>query len=124
MGIREIGSGVSTAAQDKIQPWQALFAVFTFALTQFDLGQTNTVILLGMLLAALGFVMRSTYQHKQAVKDIVAPWLVEQVIKVLSDYLEPHLPAVPEEPVEEEPTRDELIAELKALGKSDSSGDT
>jgi hypothetical protein len=103
---------VSTAVQDKLQPWQALFAIFTYALTQFDIGQTNTIILLGMMLAALGFVQRSTYKHKEAVKDVVAPWLVEQLLKVISDYLEPKLPEPPaEEPVE--PTREELIEQLR-----------
>ena len=69
-------TAVSTAVQDKVQPWQAVFTIFTFALTQFDIGETNTVILLGMILTTLGFVMRSTYKHKEAVKEIVAPWLV------------------------------------------------
>ena len=94
-------TAVSTAVQDKLQPWQALFAIFTYTLTQFDIGLTNTVILLGMILTALGYVMRSTYQHKQAVKEVVAPWLVEQLLKIVSEYLAPQLPTPPEEPPEE-----------------------
>ena len=110
---------VSTAVQDKIQPWQALFAILTYALTQFDIGEANTIILLGMILAALGFVQRSTYKHKEAVKDIVAPWLVEKLLKEISEYLEPHLPITPEEdpePIVDEPTREELLARLEELG--------
>ena len=102
---------VSTAVQDKIQPWQALFAILTYSLTQFDIGEANTIILLGMILAALGFVQRSTYKHKEAVKDIVAPWLVEKLLKEVSEYLAPDLPETPE-PVAEEPTKEEIIAEL------------
>ena len=108
-------TSVSSAVQDKLQPWQALFAIFTYSLTQFDIGQTNTVILLGMILTALGFVMSSTYKHKQATKDIVAPWLVEQLLKIVSEYLAPKLPEPPviEEPVAE-PTKEEQIAALTA----------
>jgi len=116
VAIRDIPTKISTATQDKLQPWQALFAVFTYALTQFDIGQTNTIILLGMIIVGLGFVQRSTYKHKEAIKEIVAPWAVEQAIKVLSEYLEPALPETPEEPVlVDEPTREELQAKLDAL---------
>jgi hypothetical protein len=117
VGIREIPGAVSTGVQNKIQPWQALFAIFTYALTQFDLGETNTLILLGIVMTGLGFVMRSTYLHKQATKEIVAPWLLEQVIKILSDYLPAPLPPSEVAPViVDEPTREELIAQLEALG--------
>ena len=110
-------TAVSTAVQDKLQPWQAVFAIFTYAITQLDIGQTNTVILIGMILATLGFVQVSTYKHKEAVKQVVAPWLVEQLLKVISEYLAPQLPPTPEEPVEPvEPviTKEEQIAELLA----------
>ena len=110
---------ISTAVQDKIQPWQALFAILTYSLTQFDIGEANTIILLGMILAALGFVQRSTYKHKEAVKEIVAPWLLEKLLHEVSEYLKPEMPEPPveepKEPGEDEPTRDELIAELEAL---------
>ena len=106
---------ISTAVQDKVQPWQALFTIFTFALTQFDIGETNTIVLLGIIMAGLGFVMNSTYKHKQATKDVVAPWLVEQVVRILSEYLTPQVPT-PEPTEEEEPSREELIARLEALG--------
>jgi hypothetical protein len=112
---------VSTAVQDKIQPWQAVFTIFTFALTQFDIGETNTVILLGMILTTLGFVMRSTYKHKEAVKEIVAPWLLQQLLQIASEYLAPTLPEPPEEapvePVETpELTKNECLARLLELG--------
>jgi len=110
---------VSSAVEGKLQPWQALFAIFTYSLTQFDIGQTNTVILLGMILTALGFVMSSTYKHKQATKDIVAPWLLQQLLRIASEYLAPTLPDTPEatptEPVEvPELTRTEQIAIIEA----------
>ena len=115
---------VSTAVQDKIQPWQALFAILTYSLTQFDIGEVNTIILLGMILTALGFVQRSTYKHKEAVKDIVAPWLLEKLLKEVSEYLEPKIPDPPveepiEEPIVDEPTREELLAQLEAYGKKE-----
>ena len=108
-------SAVSTAVQDKLQPWQAMFAVFTYALTQFDIGQINTIILLGMILASLGFVQRTTYKHKEAVKDIVAPWLLERLLKEVSEYLAPHMPAPPEEPTKEEQI-EELTKRIHELG--------
>ena len=112
---------ISTAVQDKIQPWQALFAILTYSLTQFDIGEANTIILLGMILAALGFVQRSTYKHKEAVKEIVAPWLLEKLLHEVSEYLKPEMPEPPvEEPIEEpvdEPTREELLEQLEAYGK-------
>jgi len=113
---------VSSAVEGKLQPWQALFAIFTYSLTQFDIGQTNTVILLGMILTALGFVMSSTYKHKQATKDIVAPWLLQQLLRIASEYLAPTLPAPPEEAPVEPPaetpelTKNECLARLLELG--------
>ena len=122
MAKEVIEGQVETGITNRIQPWQALFGVFTYALTQFDIGQPNTIILLGMVLACLGFVQVSTYKHKEAVKKVVAPWLVEQLLQIVSEYLKPNLPEPPEntpaepvEPVEPvtEPTREEKIAELQ-----------
>jgi hypothetical protein len=116
--MEKVEETVETGLTSRLQPWQSLFAIFTYALTQFDIGQTNTVILLGMILAALGFVQYSTYKHKEKIKSVVAPWLVEQLLKIISDYLAPELPPPPEEiePPEEtlpEPTKEELKEELK-----------
>ena len=116
MGIRDIPTTVSTAAQDKLQPWQAVFAIFTYAITQFDISEPNVLILIGIVSATLGFVMRSTYKHKEQVKEVVAPWLLQRVIQILSDYL-PKTPPPSEtpEPIVAEPTREELIARLQAF---------
>ena len=119
MGIRDIPSTVSTAAQDKLQPWQAVFAIFTYAITQLDISDTNNLILIGIVAVTLGFVMRSTYKHKEKVKEVVAPWLLQRVIQILSDYL-PKTPTPAETPepiIVDEPTREELIAKLEALGE-------
>ena len=126
MGIRDIPGSVSTAAQDKLQPWQAVFAIFTFVITQFDMSSNNVLILIGMVSLTLGFVMRSTYKHKEAVKAVVAPWLLQSLLKIVEDYL----PATPEpdqplEPIDEpELTRKELIERLTAIGTSNGSGST
>ena len=114
MGIRDIPTTVSTAAQDKLQPWQAVFAIFTYVITQFDISDVNNLILIAIVATTLGFVMRSTYKHKEQVKEVVAPWLLERVIQILSDYL-PKTPTPKEtpEPIVDEPTREELIAKLK-----------
>ena len=114
MGIREVPGAVSTAAQDKLQPWQAVFAVFTFVITQFDLSNTNTLILVGMVSVTLGFVMKSTYQHKEKVKEVVAPWLLQQALKVLKEYM-PELPVEPVAPEEPELSREQLIEELEKV---------
>ena len=121
MGIRDIPGSVSTAAQDKLQPWQAVFAIFTFVITQFDMSSNNVLILIGMVSLTLGFVMRSTYKHKEAVKAVVAPWLLQQLLRAIEDYL----PSEPEEPVDEpDLTREELIERLTAIGTSNGSGST
>ena len=79
-----------------------------------------------MILAGLGFVMSSTYKHKQAVKEIVAPWLVERLLEIAADYLKPTMPVPPtEEPVEpvdvpeitKEVQKARLIAQLAELGE-------
>jgi len=116
VGIRDIPTTVSTAAQDKLQPWQAVFAIFTYAITQFDISEPNVLILIGIVAGTLGFVMRSTYKHKEQVKEVVAPWLLQRVIQILSDYL-PKTPTPKEtpEPIVDEPTREELIARLQAF---------
>lgn len=117
VGIREVPSAVSTAAQDKLQPWQAVFAIFTYAITQFEMSETNTLILVGMIAATLGFVMRSTYKHKESVKEVVAPWLLERVLEILGDYLKPTLPETPEGPIATpDLTREQLIERLESLG--------
>ena len=116
MGIRDIPTSVSTAAQDKLQPWQAVFAIFTYAITQLDISDTNNLILIGIVAVTLGFVMRSTYKHKEKVKEVVAPWLLQRVIQILSDYLpKTPTPAETPEPIVDEPTREELIAKLKEV---------
>lgn len=123
MGIRDIPGSVSTAAQDKLQPWQAVFAIFTFVITQFDLSNNNVLILVGMVSLTLGFVMRSTYKHKEAVKEVVVPWLVERMLEVMKQYLSE--PPETEEPIDKpELTRDELIERLTAIGTSNGSGST
>jgi len=116
VGIRDIPTTVSTAAQDKLQPWQAVFAIFTYVITQFDISDVNNLILIAIVATTLGFVMRSTYKHKEQVKEVVAPWLLERVIQILSDYLPKTAPptATPTpEPIVDGPTREELIAKLK-----------
>ena len=115
MGLREIPGSVSTAAQDRLQPWQAVFAIFTYAITQLDLSETNILILVGMISTTLGFVMRSTYKHKEAVKSVVAPWLLQQVVKILKDYLPSEEPEPSEPYTILQPTVEELEEQLREL---------
>jgi hypothetical protein len=101
-----------------------LFGILTYVVGAFDLSQWQTLILCGLLLLALGFVQRSTYKHKEAIKEVVAPWLVERLLTVLDEYL----PKTEEEEIVEEPTGLEelqaIVAELEARldGTSDSDG--
>ena len=100
-----------------MQPWQALFALLTYALGTYGIENERALILYGMVLACLGFVMVSNYKHKEAIKKVVAPWLVEQLLKTLSDYLEPTLPEPPAEmPIPEpiaEPDKEKVKTELR-----------
>jgi len=82
-----IEGSVSTGLQSKLQPWQAIFALLSYAVGVFGIEDEKALILYGMILACLGFVQVSNYKHKESIKEIVAPWLVEQLLKTLSDYL-------------------------------------
>jgi len=90
-----IEGSVSTGLQSKLQPWQAIFALLSYAVGVFGIEDEKALILYGMILACLGFVQVSNYKHKETIKEIVAPWLVEQLLKTLSDYL--GTPATPSE---------------------------
>ena len=113
----EAKNAVHTGISERLQPWQALFALLTYALGTYGLEDEKALILYGMVLACLGFVMVSNYKHKEAIKSVIAPWLVEQLLKTISDYLEPTLPEPPaDEPIPEpiaEPDKERVIAELK-----------
>jgi len=82
-----VEGAVETGIQSKLQPWQAIFALLSYAVGVFGINDDRALILYGMILACLGFVQVSNYKHKETIKEIVAPWLVEQLLKTLSDYL-------------------------------------
>ena len=109
---------VETGLFNRLQPWQALFALLTYAFGIYGIDDDRAIILYGLILATLGFVMVSNYKHKEAIKSVIAPWLVEQLLKTLGYYLEPQLPEPPDkdspmEPITE-PDKDKVIAELEA----------
>ena len=111
-------STIQTGISERLQPWQALFALLTYALGTYGIEDEKALILYGMVLACLGFVMVSNYKHKEAIKKVIAPWLVEQLLKTVSEYLEPELPAPPEpeptpppEPIPE-PDKKKVIEEI------------
>ena len=116
-------SAVQTGISERLQPWQALFALLTYALGTYGIEDEKALILYGMVLACLGFVMVSNYKHKEAIKKVIAPWLVEQLLKTVSEYLEPELPEPPaEEPTPPEPIaqpdKEAVIAEIKGAIKA------
>lgn len=105
---------VETGLSNRLQPWQAIFALLTYALGTYGIEDEKAIILYGLILATLGFVMVSNYKHKEAIKKVIAPWLVEQILKTLGDYLEPTLPEPPkEEPPLEVDDKDKVIVELR-----------
>lgn len=120
-----VKDSVETGITSRIQPWQAIFALLTYALGTYGIEDEKALILYGMVLACLGFVMVSNYKHKEAIKKVIAPWLVEQLLKTLSEYLAPQLPEPPaEEPtpplepikeLDKERIRKELEAAIKVL---------
>ena len=107
---------VETGLSNRIQPWQAIFALLTYALGTYGIEDEKALILYGLILATLGFVMVSTHKHKEAIKKVIAPWLVEQILQTLGEYLEPTLPEPPQEQPPEpiaEPDKEKVIAELR-----------
>jgi len=100
-----MAEAVKTETIERLQPWQALFGILTYIIGAFNISDVNVLILIGLVLVTLGFVQRSTYKHKEAVKEVVAPWVLEKLMKILEEYL-------PEEP---EPEPDPLVLEIEAL---------
>jgi hypothetical protein len=121
MAKEAVTGAVETGLSSKLQPWQALFALISYAVGVYGIEDEKALILYGMILTCLGYVMTTNYKHKEAIKEIVAPWLVEQLLNTLSDYLGTPLPPsatgseyekTPE--LEVEATAKELKARLKA----------
>lgn len=107
---------VETGLSNRLQPWQAIFALLSYALGTYGIENERALILYGMILATLGFTMLTNYKHKEAIKKVIAPWLVEQILQTLGEYLEPTLPEPPtEEPPEPiaELDKEKVIAELR-----------
>lgn len=82
---------------EHLQPWQAIFTVLTWVVTQFDITDWQTLVLIAMLCATLGFAMIKGYQHNEIVREVVAPWIVEKAIDLLSVYMKKVTP-VPTDP--------------------------
>lgn len=111
----EIRNKIQTGVTEKLQPWQALFGLLTYVVTQFDVSDDKVLILCAFLAATLGFTQVMNYKHKEAVKEVVAPWLLERLLKILGEYL-PTLPEPPSEtPVLEVPKQKELQGRIEAL---------
>jgi hypothetical protein len=106
-----VESGISS----RLQPWQSLFAILTYAISMYGIEDEKALILYGLILAALGFTMVSSYKHKETVKEIVAPWLVEQLLKTVSEYLAPSIPPPPSETPDEPPDENERQVKMEAL---------
>ena len=64
MAKEAVESTIETGISSRLQPWQAIFAVMTYALSQFGIEDEKALILYGLILATLGFVQISTYKHK------------------------------------------------------------
>ena len=119
MAKEAVENTVETGISSRLQPWQAIFGILTYAIGVYGIENEKALILYGLILATLGFVQVSTYKHKEAIKQVVAPWLVEQLLKIVSEYLAPQLPGTPEEAKETpelvpELTKEERIAQLTA----------
>jgi len=100
-----------TAIVDRLQPWQALLGILTYVVGAFDITEWQTLLLCGFLLVALGFTQKANYKHKEAIKEVVTPWIIERLIDMLKDWLPPP-PNAEEEP---EPAPADPYDELEAL---------
>jgi len=136
-----VEGAVETGLAARTQPWMAIFTLLSYCVGVFGIQDEKALVLYGMILACLGFVMVSNYKHKETIKEIVAPWLVEQLLKTLSDYLGTPVPPseTPDGVVVQTPdisikaSAKEMQAELRAKiemleaalsnGKGNSSGD-
>jgi hypothetical protein len=63
-----------------------------------------------MLAAMLGHAMVSNYKHKEAMKEVITPFLVDQALKILADYI-PALKPVEETPPVEVPEAKPVVPE-------------
>ena len=106
----KVESGVSS----RMQPWMALFSILTYAIGVYGISDDRALILYGMILAAMGFVMVNTNKHNEAIKSVVIPWLIEQILNTLGQYLKPPDPPVEGEPVVEEECKETILENLKA----------
>ena len=111
---------ITTGISDRLQPWQAIFSVFMYALGTYGIENDRALILYALILATLAFAMVSGYRHSEATKSVVAPWLLEKLLKIVSKYLAPQLPQAPTEALPEprqppdESEQDKIITSLRA----------
>jgi hypothetical protein len=92
-------NAIKTGLTDRLQPWQALFGILTLVVTQFDISDDKVLILCGILAATLGFTQITNYKHKEAIKEVVAPWLIQRLLEILGEYI-PDLPVKPSDIIE------------------------
>lgn len=81
---------VETGFLTKLQPWQSLFGLLMMAFGIYGLDE-RALIFYGMIMICLAFTMISSNKHKEVMKKVIIPFVVEQALKVLADYtkLEP-----------------------------------
>ena len=85
----ELKEQITDGILGKLQPWQAMFMILSYMITQFELSEIHNLVAVGMIAATLGFAMVSNYKHKEEMKVIITPFLVDQVLKILKDYMPP-----------------------------------
>ena len=107
MAKEAVQEKVKATVIEHLQPWQAIFTVLTWVVTQFDISEWQTLVLIAMLCSTLGFAMIKGYQHNEIVREVVAPWIVEKAVGLLSDYMKKVTPT------SEDPTIEARVSILK-----------
>jgi hypothetical protein len=105
---------IKTGFTERLQPWQAIFGVLTYVIGAFDITEWQTLALCGFLLLGLAFTQRANYKHKEAIKSVVIPWLVERLLETLGEYLgTPAPPSDIEDVVVDNGEKDKLVQDLE-----------
>lgn len=85
----ELKEKVTDGILGKIQPWQAIFGMLSYVIFNYDMEIWQNLTLIAILAVMLGHAMVNKNKHTEAMKEVVTPFIVDQLFKTLEEYLPP-----------------------------------